>query len=76
MTVQRKIIFLAIIILLTFLLTGCITVGTKWEDKPIRWECSSEVIGQEIPCVVETNILVCNEENTHCEYIDFPIPLP
>lgn len=46
-------------------LHGCVVVD--FERDPIKFECDNR------GCEARTNILVCTENNTHCEYIDVPV---
>ena len=49
---------------LVLLLQGCTIIP---KDDLVKFDCDN------YRCEVRTNILICNEENTHCEYIDVPI---
>lgn len=55
--------FLAILVSTGFL-SSCMVIP---EDDLIKYKCDNR------GCDIRTNILVCNEDNTHCEYIDVPL---
>jgi hypothetical protein len=63
---MTKIFFLAIFTSVTFL-SGCSIIPN---DNLLRIKCDS--FHDEI-CEIRTNVLICNKDNTHCEYIDVPI---
>ena len=46
-------------------LSSCMVID--FEHEPIKYKCDNR------GCEIKTNILICNESNTHCEYIDVPI---
>lgn len=60
---MTKKFFWGIFFSVTFL-SGCSIIPN---DNLIKWECDNH------ECSARTNILVCNKDNTHCEYIDVPI---
>ena len=64
----RKIFFGVIFALIPFLISCSSVQIHDIEQDPIQIECDPT-----LECNIDTNILVCDKDNQHCEYIDWPL---